>query len=221
MCGSINLSRATNSCRVMFRLRLRSPSTFGAHEPFQGHKALKRLRNNLQQLICFILIQSLRFALKITSAHGRLVRKVNEGLLVHCKHPHIRSSLPSLNSTEKPEEHLGSSGFSALHNSSFLLRYAENQTLKSSMQKFGWNAEARPTQTDGSVAPLTVSGQLMQGILVCSLHRCMRKKMRKATRNHSVTTSKYWKAGQLGQPRVQNTHRKAMSREIWQKGNSF
>lgn len=62
---------------------------------------------------------------------------------------------------------------------------------------------------------LTVSGQLMQRILVCSRHRCMRKKMRKATRNQSATTSKNWKAAQLGQPWASRMHRKAMSRESW------
>lgn len=66
---------------------------------------------------------------------------------------------------------------------------------------------------------LTVSGQLMQGIFACSLNRCMSKKMSRAMKNHSVTTSKYWKACQLGQPRARWTHRKAMSRASWEKSN--
>lgn len=213
MCGSRNLSQATDSCR--FRSQAEISQHVWCSWTFSRSQSSQKIKEQFAAADLFHFDLKSRFA---QSENHRLVRKVNEGLLVHYKQ---LSSFLELH--REAEEHLGkcSSGFSALRNSSFLLRYAENQTLKSSIQKFGWNAEVRLTQTEGSVAPLTVSGQLMQGILDCSLHRCMRKKMRKATRNHSVTTSKYWKAGQLGQPRVQNTHRKAMIREIWEKGNLF
>lgn len=66
-------------------------------------------------------------------------------------------------------------------------------------------------------AILTVSGQLMQLILACNLNKCMRKKMRKTPRNHIATTSKNWKAAQLGHPCAHWTHNTTVKSATWKK----
>lgn len=98
---------------------------------------------------------------------------------------------------------------------------------KNSCSRYAWSHDCIATSHSVGLCVcarwvgLTVSGQLMQLILPCSLKRCSSSSTSTTTRNHSATSSKNMNAAHLGQPWVQWTHRMETSSATWRESASL